>query len=120
MRAIRFLIYLTTLAYAAIIVATGPSVEPSIVAPGLLTSPILGASIGFLQVVACVVGLVLEFRPHSCRCIKWLFLFLSSAYIYEVVLQLVTGRSIFDWLPYFIYGTLSAIVYISEGLNNED
>ena len=119
MRAIRFLIYLTTLAYAAIIVASGPSIEPSLVAPGPLTSPTLGATVGALQVLASLVGIVAELQPRFRHITKWLFLFLSSAFTYEVVLQLVTGRTVFDWLPYFVYGALSAVVYINEGFQNE-
>lgn len=119
MRALRFVIYLTTLAYAAIIVTTGPSTEPSVLVPGVITSPILGATVGIIQVLASTTGLVAEFAPRFRYLTKWMFLILSSGFLYEVVLQLVVGRTVFDWLPYLVYSALCAVIYINEGLENE-
>jgi hypothetical protein len=114
---IRFLVYLTTLGYAAIIIYQGPSTEASEILPGVITSPLLGAIVGITQVIASLIGIVSEFVPKMRPAIQWVFLVLSAAFIYEFVLQVLIGRSSFDWIPHLVYGAVSVVVFLNEGVH---
>jgi hypothetical protein len=115
LRPIRFLIYLTTLAYSLVVILSGPSTEPSILNPGVFTSPVVGATVGVTQLLACIVGLVVDSRSTSSRLIKPLFLILTVTFLYEAVLEIIIGREPFEWIPFLVYAALSSVIYLSEG-----
>lgn len=116
LKPIRFLIYLTTLAYSLVVIAVGPSLEPSQIAPGAFTSPAVGATVGILQLLASLVGLVVDSTGKARdRLIKPVFLILTVTFLYETVLEVIIGRSPFEWIPFLVYAALSGVVYLSEG-----
>jgi hypothetical protein len=114
LRPVRFLIYITTMAYAFVNIAVfGSNVAES--ATGF-TSPVVATFVGVTQLLATVVGLVVDSvdRKHNWL-VKPVFLVLTVAYLYATVVAFIGAGSAFVWIPFIVYSSLCSVVYLSEG-----
>jgi hypothetical protein len=115
LRVVRFLIYVTTLAYGLVVIIQGP-VLISDGNDGVLVSPAVGAAVGVLQLLAITVGLVVDSIDRNHKwIIKPIFLFLTVTFLYYSVLQIISSDSAFGWIPFVVYTALCSVVYLSEG-----
>ena len=109
LKEIRFIIYLTTIFYGIV-----NALQPPPASVGTLVG--LAIIIGVTQLIASIIGLISEFfsggRAHRVRGAS--LLILTVAFLYEFVFVLLVAGSPFSWAPLFVYGTICAVLYLSE------
>jgi len=109
LRAIRFVMYIITILYAALNVVS-PQTNINIG----LSSALVATSVGITQLLAALTGLVLDLRSKDGVVLKAVLMLLTLGYVYEFVIISTTEPSPYRWAPFLAYAVICAVLYISE------
>ena len=119
LRGIRIVIYLTTIMYAMVnAFNTSPNfIETNVPDPGLLSSTNAVIAVGVVQLMASLIGLVVDVSPSQKskrRLIRPVLAVLVFTYMYELVIIFIYTPQPFRWIPFVAYTVICSVLYIAE------
>lgn len=113
LKAIRFIVFATTILYGLINLVYGPGDAPS--GNTAFSSTTAAMAVGVIQLFVAFLGLSLDLTDSRMRGIlKFTLLALCLTYVYEGVLVITSTGDPFDWAPLFVYAALSAVLYLAK------
>jgi hypothetical protein len=116
LRSIRFIIYLTTVFYGFVNIASQdqPLAEVAAAPKAILIS---ASVVGTIQLLAALLGAMLELSKAkgTDRARQWIFLALSLSFLYEFALVALLSGNPFMWAPLLVYSVICSVIYLAEG-----
>lgn len=119
LRPIRIIIYLTTLFYAFINAGLAPeeAFVSNIGEPGILSTFVVATTVGIVQTVFAIVGMIIDVSPlrhKSSSWMKYALLGLTLTYMYELAIIVIYDGSPFRWVPFLVYTVICAVLFLAE------